>query len=374
MPIKVLHVIQWPKGGIVSLVYNIILLLNNYGVESHVVFFNTDNDTIKKISKICQSVHSLRVSEQYLKSIINWFHLLRKLSPNIVHSHSFYSLMLTSLFNWQNNTCVSTVHGDYPYFKENRLGSIIKRTILKYCLGLKRTKVVAVSNSVRLSLIEAYINRKNIVLIENGINVAIMDLFDLNARKIRLELGIKTNDRVIISVGRLSKEKGFDILLKSFQIIERKYGNFFLLILGEGSERDNLMNLSMKLGLTNNVRLLGFKQNPFPYLAASDIYVCSSMYEGFGLSVAEAMLCKLPVVATNVGGIPSMITHGESGLLVEPGNLDAIADALENLILNRFDKEKLGKNARACIKNKYDIRITARSYFKLYKNIVDKRC
>jgi glycosyltransferase involved in cell wall biosynthesis len=133
----------------------------------------------------------------------------------------------------------------------------------------------------------------------------------------------------LLSVGRLSKQKGFDILLNAFKIVVQKVPNAHLTILGEGNLKQELLEQSKELGIDKNISLVGFKDNPYPYFYHSDMYVLSSRWEGFPNSLLEALACGTKVVATNCKSGPTeIIGNNEFGTLVEEGNYLSLAQGI----------------------------------------------
>ncbi len=122
---------------------------------------------------------------------------------------------------------------------------------------------------------------------------------------------------VVCSLGRLNIEKGIDRLIRVIARLRKEDHKFILRIVGDGEFRTNIEALIQEFGLAQDVILEGFKANPYPYLAASDIYISTSYSEGFSMSVAEAMCLGLPVVATHTSGPEELLQRGEFGLLVE---------------------------------------------------------
>jgi glycosyltransferase involved in cell wall biosynthesis len=134
---------------------------------------------------------------------------------------------------------------------------------------------------------------------------------------------------VILSVGRLAKQKNFPLLLRAFAIVRQKI-NVKLIILGDGPERGYLQELTKSLGLEEHIQLPGFFSNPWSYMAGADVFVLPSEEEAFGLVLVEAMACGIPVIATDaIGGGPrSILENGRSGILVPSQNPNTLADAI----------------------------------------------
>ncbi len=141
---------------------------------------------------------------------------------------------------------------------------------------------------------------------------------------------------VVIAVGRLSQEKGFDILLSAHAKILQKGLQHNLLILGEGPERKNLENLRQKLSLQETVYLPGFVPNPIDYMKKATVFILSSRNEGFGMVLLEAMAAGIPIISTNCPSGPGeILDNGIYGMLVSPDNPDTIADAVIKLLSDK---------------------------------------
>jgi glycosyltransferase involved in cell wall biosynthesis len=169
-------------------------------------------------------------------------------------------------------------------------------------------------------------------------------LADLDA-----EEGDKKGSAVkLIAVGRLAYEKGFDLLLRALKkVSNRGVAGWELNILGNGSLREELEKLNTKLELENQVHFLGHVPNPYPYMARSDLFVHASRWEGFGMVIVEALALGVPVIATSCpGGPKEILDSGGYGRLVPPENLDALAEAIEELIINPEERKKYGELGR----------------------------
>lgn len=148
---------------------------------------------------------------------------------------------------------------------------------------------------------------------------------------------------IIVAGGRLTKQKGYSDLLRAFATVRQK-SPCRLVILGEGQEQQALKKLAANLDISNDVAFLGFQENPFSFMAHSNIFVLSSHWEGFGNVIIEAMACGVPVISTNCPYGPSeIITDGVNGLLVPVGDTDAMAEAILKLLKDEPLRKRLAE-------------------------------
>lgn len=154
----------------------------------------------------------------------------------------------------------------------------------------------------------------------------------------------------IVAMGRLVRQKGFDILIEAFGRCVVKQAGWSLIILGEGEERRNLEALATELDITDVVRLAGLVPDPALILRQADMFVLSSRYEGFPNALLEAMACGLPVIATDCpSGPQEIVRDGVNGVLVRSDDVGALADAMDHLMASTDERRRLGAGAREVI-------------------------
>ena len=160
----------------------------------------------------------------------------------------------------------------------------------------------------------------------------------------------------LLAVGRLSGEKGFDLLLQSMVKLEK---NFFLTIIGEGKEIEQLQYLTKKLKISNRVNFVGFQEKPYQYMVQADMLVLTSRYEGFPNVVLEANACGTPVVAFDCpGGTGEIIENGLNGFLVKCGDIKELAEAIEEASRYKWNKELIMQN----ISERYGLKKIIKQY------------
>lgn len=175
---------------------------------------------------------------------------------------------------------------------------------------------------------------------------------------------------LLVACGRLKALKGFDYLLDALVEVRRTVPAS-LWIIGEGEERRALEMKIRRLGLANVVQLLGFQENPFKYMAAADLFVLSSLYEGFGNVIVEAMACGVPVVATDCPyGPREIIEDGKNGILAPPADAAGLASAILRVLSDDTVKAKLSAEGKTRA-NDFDARTIAAEYGNLFLNVVN---
>jgi GalNAc-alpha-(1->4)-GalNAc-alpha-(1->3)-diNAcBac-PP-undecaprenol alpha-1,4-N-acetyl-D-galactosaminyltransferase len=151
---------------------------------------------------------------------------------------------------------------------------------------------------------------------------------------------------LLVAMGRLSREKGFDMLLRAAATVLPRHPEWSIVVLGEGPERVALERLTIDLGLRGRVRFPGRESNPLSVLKQADMFVLSSRFEGFPNALCEAMACELPVVSFDCPSGPGEIVRdGVDGVLVPPENIGALANAMDDLMSDPTKRRRIGARA-----------------------------
>lgn len=229
-------------------------------------------------------------------------------------------------------------------------------------------KVIAVSDGVAEDLADNFgIPRAKILAIHNPVDID----------RIRDQARIEPNDPwlparpdapVLIAVGKLQPAKGYPDLIEAMALVRRET-NARLLILGEGPDREAIEALIAARGLGDAVRLLGFKDDPYAYLARSTLFVHAAHWEGFPNVLAEAMACDLTLVSTDCPSGPAeIVTSGENGLLVPVSDPPALAAAVVGLLRDDGRRERMAANARASVE-RFRIERVVRRYAEVFEGV-----
>ena len=175
------------------------------------------------------------------------------------------------------------------------------------------------------------------------------------------------------SVGRLVEQKGYPCLVEAVKLVSDRVSNVEFFIVGDGEESNHLQNLIKKLDLSEKVKLLGFRSDIPSILSQWDIYVQPSLWEGLCITVVEAIASGLPVVATNVGGIPESVIDGYNGFLVPPGNPEALVNKILELAKNPDLRQQMGNRSRRIAEKKYSLVKMVRDIEELINLLIEKK-
>jgi glycosyltransferase involved in cell wall biosynthesis len=234
----------------------------------------------------------------------------------------------------------------------------------------RSNRIIAVSDFTRRELLQYYkVKEDKIRVIHNGVDV---DKFKpaTDKLKAKAELGFNPEDKAILSVGRLYARKGLFTLIESMALVTRKFKSAKFIIAGKGlsNEMKKLVSYAAKLGVKDNIVFTGYfpdKKLPKLYQAA-DIFAFSTFYENLPFAVLEALSSGLPVVTTNVGGIPEMIEDGKNGFLVEPFNSRELADRILYYLEQPAVASEMALLARKTIEKRFDWRLIVKKVVKVY--------
>ncbi len=212
--------------------------------------------------------------------------------------------------------------------------------------------VVAVSGAVRRALIASGIRADKITLIPNSIQLAKFNPMRIDRKAIRKELGIAGKEPLIGTVAKLNRGKGVYELLQAFAMIAQGNGSVRLVFVGDGEERDGLRKEAERLGIRDKVIFTGVRKDIERVYAAMDIFVLpSTCEEAFGMVLIEAMAMGKPVIGTTVGGIPELIADRKNGILVPPGNMEALASAIQEYLTDSDFKARVAAAGRQTLES-----------------------
>jgi glycosyltransferase involved in cell wall biosynthesis len=296
--------------------------------------------------------------------------LAEKLAPDIIQTHAVKSHFLIRRAGLDRVRPWLAFHHGYTW---PDLRARAYNQLDRWSLRSAR-QVVTVSAPFRDELVRHGVAAERIAIVYNAIDPNWGSRVRDAAPSLRRQLGIAPENKVILIVGRLSREKDHLTLLKAFDQI-RKAGrsDAHLVVVGDGPERSRIERQIQELKLGAHVSMAGQQPSAEPYYGLADVAVLSSRSEGSPNALLEAMAAGVPAVATAVGGIPEMVADGESALLVPPDNSRAMADALTAALTDRELVEKLTRAARQLVETRYSPDLRAETLRKLYRDLTNPR-
>lgn len=292
----------------------------------------------------------------HLKKIVD------HVAPDVLQTHMFKSHFLVRACGLNKNRAwVAFFHGyTTTTFKRDLLAQLDRWSLRA------PSQVIAVSDSFSRVLTSARgIPSERIMVLHNAVDPGWM----INTPEIAPLAA--PGEKLVLAVGRLSKEKGFPDLVAAMGHLKQSNPSLAvrLAIVGEGLERPVIEDAIRRAGLEQQISLVGHVIDVRPYYRAADVLAISSLSEGSPNALLEAMAAGVPVVSTAVGGVPEIVTHGETALLAPPRDPVALANAIERLLTDRSLAEKLAGRAQELIHSHYSPQSRAQSLVRLYERL-----
>lgn len=312
------------------------------------------HDCIRLVNLKVNSARGLGSGYLQLRKIIKEF------KPDVVHSHLVHANILCRMLR-PTTTIPRLISSAHNSNEEGRF------RMLAYRLTDQLTDI---STNVSYEAVEAFIEqnavrKERMLTVHNGISICDFIFSDEKRIQIREELGIASNEKLILAVGRLDDSKDYPNLLSAVVDLFSNYDHVKLVIAGDGLLLNSLKEKTKLLGLEKKVTFLGVRTDIPSLMSAADIFVLSSAWEGFGLVVAEAMACNRVVVATDCGGVKEVV--GDAGFLVPPKDPLALTNAIERALnLNADESIQLGKEARERVLEHYSLTAATEKWTNLY--------
>jgi len=273
--------------------------------------------------------------------------------PDVIHTHLYvmkYAIPAAIIAGVKKR--VHTVHN--IAVKEN---DYIARKINNIFYKMFRVIPVALSDLIRDSIVEEYrIKKERIPVVYNGVN--------LSKCIPKNEYSFEGNF-IILHIGRFSNQKNHMRLVEGFYLFHQRYPNTELWLIGDGENKVKVEDYLKENGLVGSVKFLGLQKNVFEYLRKADIFTLPSDYEGFPMTLIEAMGTGLPIVATNVGGVPDMLNN-ESAMLIKK-DVNELANAFEQYYNNEELRKKHGVNVLQQSR-KFSAEMMAMNYCNIYES------
>ena len=317
-----------------------------------------------------RAMHSI----SYILGTLLWLMIHRK-AYQIIHCHQAYSPMTIGVIAKYllNKKVITKITASNEYGEIREIQNLPFTRIRKWLLQ-SVDRFAVVNNRICEELEAFHIKKERVKHIPNGVIVPVKQAYMNTAQKQMRERLRLPQGRIAVFVGRLSEEKGLFTLLSAWKITLERHPEATLLIIGEGAHarsiEEDLRSEVQNLGIGGNVIFTGRVDNVMDYLLASDLFVLPSISEGMSNALLEAMAAGLAVLATDIDANRELVVDGLNGFLVEREKHEELAEKLIELLSDGELLERIGKEARTEIENRYAIEKVAEQYVNQYEELL----
>jgi glycosyltransferase involved in cell wall biosynthesis len=280
--------------------------------------------------------------------------VLRRRQVDILHSHMFQASLLASPIGWlcRVPVIIETSHGREAW----RHGWLKGHFVVDRWVGRSVDYYIAVSEaSARYLTEEKGLPARKILVIRNGIDLTRFDPAHPAPMGIKRSIGFDDGDPLLLVVGRLEPQKGHHVLLEALPAVRQEFPQTRLVCIGDGALRDELEGKACSLGLEGAVRFLGYQSNVPDWLAAANVAVLPSFYEGLPITALECLAAGKPMVATSADGTAEVVVNEKTGLTVLPGNTELLTSAICRLLREPDLGKRLGAAGRRWVEEHFSI-------------------
>jgi glycosyltransferase involved in cell wall biosynthesis len=352
-------------GGAQKLVSDFALSAADYGIEPTVICLHKDIHPYMADSMKAAGVRIIELSSPSLLNVRRFAKLvsfLRRERFDLIHTHLSYANTLGSLAGFLLGCpVVASLHNTES---DSRKRSIRVARLETTVLRFLARRIIAVGYGVS-DAFHARVKDRQVDVIPNGIPIPSPIGFEVR-QALRREITGDANRILLIAVGRFVPAKGYGDMIESFALLHQSDPRCYLAIAGSGSLFDEIRAKISHMQLDDSIACLGVRSDVPQLLAASDIFVSSSHWEGLPVAILEAMMAGLPIVATAVGDIPKVVTQ-DAGLIVPPHQPDCLAEALHDLVRAPAKARAMGEAGRARAVQEYSLDTWMKRHIAVYE-------
>jgi glycosyltransferase involved in cell wall biosynthesis len=289
--------------------------------------------------------------------------ILRRERVDVLHSHMFGSNVGGTVIGRLARVPTIVAHEHTWSFEGRPLRRLVDREVI----GRGSTVFIAVSRDDQRKMAEIEgVNPKKILHVPNGIAPPPPP----TGADVRSDLGIPAEAPLVGTVSVLRPQKALDVFIRAAAQLLRENPDLRVLLAGDGPLRGELTELVHSLGVQDRLLLPGYRSDASDVIAALDVAVSSSAFEGSPLAVMEYMESARPIVATRVGGVPDLIEDGVHGLLVDPGDVPALTEAIRRMLADPEAARRMGEAARERRRHEFTVDLMVRRFEALYERLV----
>jgi glycosyltransferase involved in cell wall biosynthesis len=369
---KILHIVEDLKiGGLEKVLASIVLSLDKNKYDVQVWCLSAGGHIADELMEKGISVRILDKKSYYNPwQVLSLAYLFRRERFHIIHTHGYFASTFGRLAAILANAPVIITHVHSTYHEYGRRNLIIERI-----LSVFTDCIVCISRAVQKFVVEnENIRVERTRIIYNAIELPSKELSTEDKEKKRTSLGISNRDVVVIIVASLTANKGHHVLLQAFEKVHRINPFLKLIIVGEGSLRMGLHEETSASGIESGVIFTGLRKDVPELLGISDIFVLPSVSrEGLGIALIEASAMSLPVIGSDIGGIPEVIETHANGFLVPPGDAERLTHAIETLVSDPDLRKRMGRQGRKIYEEKFTLPRMIQQIEALYDYLLERK-
>ena len=353
-------------GGLQQVVVNLCRTIDKNKFHTTVLCLRALGPLTREIEKLGIKVMLLpqkQTGTDYF-SFLKVADILKNENIHVIHTHNTQPLIDGTLGAIISGGRQRIIHTDHArQFPDKK-----RYMFAEWCMSHFVHKMVGVSEQTTENLHKyEKIHRKKLMTIENGIDGSSFAI-SIDKKSKRKELGIPPVGPVIGVISRLEKVKGITYLLQAMPKIIKSFPELTLLIVGDGSEMDNLKSETNQLDVVQNVKFAGVRHDIPEIFQILDIYLLPSLSEGLPMGLLEAMAAGCPVIATRVGGIPKVAGNNRTVIIVEPRNVEMLKTKTLTLLSNTELQYKISNAALELFNSQFSAKLMSRNYMELYEH------
>lgn len=373
---RVAHIIKVTQiGGAERHLLILLPALKKRGIDPHLIMMVEPDNPMTSMAELAEAagitVHSLTIRRDYDPIVgFQLLQTLRKIKPDLVHTHLIHAdLFGITAARLGGYPVITGRHNDDDFRSQTAV-----KTGNALLWQLARGGI-AISDAIKRFTIEVEgAPADKVRVVPYGIPHQSPTPDDLKSARaaLRHELNLSPDTLLVGMVCRLVEQKGVSYGIEAFKAVLETQPDTHLVIAGDGDQRETLEKQVNQLGITERVHFLGWRDDAPGVIAALDIFLMPSLWEGFGLVLLEAMSRRVPVIASDVSAIPEVVSHGETGLLVPPRHIDGLRDAMLTLLTDRPLRLHLGMMAEDRVEQHFSADHMADTTISVYREFLGR--
>ena len=377
MAIRVLHIFGGGvRSGIETHVLTLAKGLREADIELVLAPLNKGSfseEARSHVSEIIESDKKYRGDLGFVRRLAN---RIKKANIDIVHTHSFDGNFYGSRAARQAGikNIVNTVHTfEADAMIDIYKSRIIRRLIARQNRSLLRSAshLIAVCKPIKEKLAQEGFDTNKITVVRNGLDLESFPASVPDIEQTKREFGLSEDVPIVGTIGRIARVKNFDVFLRAAKIVLDQGVKAQFVIVGDGPLRTQMEELASELRLQGDILFLGWQNEIRKLISAMDLFVLCSKTEGTSYTLLEAMALERPTVVTAVGGNVDLAADGETGILIPPGNAEAAAKAIIDLVSDAEKSKRFGAAGRKRIESEFNAGVMANRTLKIYEELAN---